>query len=144
MVYIAVIGIVLYKLMVTGSVMLGGFTVIINANMQLRNAITSFAYHVASLPQQSMFADKVRTFLEYEPKTLGGSLPAPEIDSLEFKNVCFEYVPGKPVLKDVSMKISKGEKIAIVGYNGAGKSTLIKLLMHLYVPNDGAILVRYT
>lgn len=54
--------------------------------------------------------------------------------------VSFGYVPGKTVLSNISMKINRGEKIAIVGYNGAGKSTLISLLLHLYNPEHGEIL----
>lgn len=138
-VYIAVLCIVLYKLMVVGSIMLGGFTVVVNANMQLRNTLIAFAENIASLPQQSMYMDKVRTFLDYVPKTKGGELPAGEFETLEFKNVSFGYSEDSPVLKDVSMKITKGEKIAIVGYNGAGKTTFIKLLMHLYDIDSGSI-----
>lgn len=139
-VYIAVLGVVLYKLMVVGSIMLGGFTVVVNANWQFRNTIVQFAEHIASLPQQSMYMDKVRTFLDYVPVTGGGDLPADEFESLEFKNVYFGYTPDTLVLKDVSIKINRGDKIAIVGYNGAGKTTFIKLLMHLYESNSGEII----
>ncbi len=62
------------------------------------------------------------------------------VELLELKNVFFQYESNpKMVLKNVSMKIRKNEKIAIVGYNGAGKSTLIKLLLRLYEPVGGSI-----
>ena len=60
-------------------------------------------------------------------------------ESLEFRNVSFAYRDDL-VLKNVSFKISKGERIAIVGYNGAGKTTLTKLIMRLYDVNEGEIL----
>ncbi len=44
-----------------------------------------------------------------------------------------------PVISDISLRVKRGEKIAIVGYNGAGKTTLIKLLMRLYDPAQGRI-----
>ena len=61
--------------------------------------------------------------------------------SLEVKNISFKYV-DKNVLDDVSLNIKKGEKIAIVGANGAGKTTLVKLLLRLYDPFDGSIVLN--
>ncbi|MCR4689193.1 MAG: ABC transporter ATP-binding protein/permease [Saccharofermentans sp.] len=60
---------------------------------------------------------------------------------IEFKDVCFSYVPGNPVLKNVSFKIGAGESYAIVGPTGCGKTTLINLLMRYYEPDSGDILV---
>ncbi len=63
-------------------------------------------------------------------------------DYLEFKNVYFRY-PGSnfDVVTNVSFKINKGEKIAIVGSNGAGKSTIIKLLVGIYTPSCGQVII---
>ncbi len=60
---------------------------------------------------------------------------------IEFKDVCFSYVPGTPILKNVSFKIGAGESYAIVGPTGCGKTTLINLLMRYYEPDSGDILV---
>ena len=63
------------------------------------------------------------------------------IGVIEFRNVTFSYPEsGKCILKNVSFKIYKGQKVGIVGLNGAGKTTLIKLLCRLYEPDKGAIL----
>lgn len=64
-----------------------------------------------------------------------------EVISLEVRNLTFAYT-DKDILKDVNIKINKGEKIAIVGANGAGKTTLVKLLLRLYDPKSGEILVN--
>lgn len=64
-----------------------------------------------------------------------------EITSLEVRNLTFAYT-DKDILKDINIKINKGEKIAIVGENGAGKTTLVKLLLRLYDPKSGEILVN--
>lgn len=63
--------------------------------------------------------------------------------SFEFDNVSFKY-PGQDIyaLKNINLKISIGEKLAIVGANGAGKTTLIKLIMKLYEPTQGRILLN--
>lgn len=63
--------------------------------------------------------------------------------SFEFENVSFKY-PGQDIyaLKNINLKISDGEKLAIVGVNGAGKTTLIKLIMKLYEPTQGRILLN--
>jgi ATP-binding cassette subfamily B protein len=61
------------------------------------------------------------------------------------QNVVFKYKDdSENVLHDVSMSIKAGEKIALVGHNGAGKSTLVKLIMRLYDPTEGRILLNGT
>lgn len=60
---------------------------------------------------------------------------------VEFKNVRFGYDPEKIIIKDFSVKVNPGEKIAIVGPTGAGKTTIVNLLMRFYEINDGQILV---
>ena len=61
---------------------------------------------------------------------------------LEFVNVSFSYVPGKPVLNDISFRVPSGSSCAIVGPTGCGKTTLINLLLRFYEPDSGQILVN--
>ena len=61
---------------------------------------------------------------------------------IEFRNVSFSYFEGKPVLKDISFKVGKGESFAIAGPTGCGKTTLINLLMRYYEPDSGDILIN--
>lgn len=58
---------------------------------------------------------------------------------LEVKNLDFAYTSGKPVLRDVSFRIHKGEMLSIVGKNGAGKSTLSNLICGFLMPDSGSI-----
>lgn len=60
---------------------------------------------------------------------------------IEFKEVVFEYVPGEPVLKNISFKVSPGERIALVGATGSGKTTIINLIARLYDIKSGQILL---
>ena len=61
--------------------------------------------------------------------------------AIVFKNVCFSYVEGEQVIKDISFTVQPGETIAIVGATGAGKSTIINLLNRFYEINTGDILI---
>jgi ATP-binding cassette subfamily B protein len=58
-----------------------------------------------------------------------------------FEHVSFAYEPGRPVLDDVSFTIPPGTTLAVVGRSGSGKSTLARLLLRLYDPNSGRILI---
>lgn len=65
-----------------------------------------------------------------------------QIEEIEFKNINYGYLPNELVLKDINLKIVKGEKIKIEGINGSGKSTFSKILTTLYQPNGGTILIN--
>jgi ATP-binding cassette, subfamily B, bacterial len=58
-----------------------------------------------------------------------------------FENVCFDYGDGKEVLRDVSFTIAPGRRVALVGASGAGKSTIVSLILRLYDPKEGRIVL---
>ncbi len=60
---------------------------------------------------------------------------------VEIRNVDFSYVEGKELIKNLNVKVKKGQKVAIVGPTGCGKTTLINLLMRFYDVNAGEILI---
>ena len=70
------------------------------------------------------------------------SLPNKNFVTVEFKNVSFGYEQDKLILKDINFKISDARNFALVGENGAGKTTLVKLMLHLYEPTSGKILIN--
>jgi len=62
-------------------------------------------------------------------------------DSLEFKNVGFNYDNGKQVLTDVSFTVKKGEMVGLIGPSGAGKTTIVDIILRLFDPVKGEILI---
>ncbi|AUB37731.1 ABCB-BAC, ATP-binding cassette [Nostoc flagelliforme CCNUN1] len=60
---------------------------------------------------------------------------------VEYRHISFAYKPGEPVLKDISLLVSPGEAIALVGASGAGKTTFVNLLPRFYDPETGQILI---
>lgn len=124
----------------SGAILLGDFAAANNAIWKLYWQIHSLIEFLMKFPEHSLYAEKFRQFMEYEPKVVGGDKPVPVIEEITFQNVSFKYgTSDKETLKNINMTIKKGEKIAVVGYNGAGKSTFIKLFMHLYDPSEGEI-----
>jgi ATP-binding cassette, subfamily B, multidrug efflux pump len=110
------------------------FTQPINQLMQVANMFQSTA----------AAAERVFEFLavEEEVQTVENPVSIEGLDgSVEFKNVHFGYHPDKIIIKDFSTKVTKGQKIAIVGPTGAGKTTMVKLLMRFYDINSGEILI---
>jgi ATP-binding cassette, subfamily B, multidrug efflux pump len=98
----------------------------------------------ASMTQRAAASQKrINEFLDIQSSVinpLNGEKPLPG-NTIEFKNVDFTYPhTGIRALKNFSLKINKGEKIAVIGKTGAGKSTIAQLMLRMYDPQNGAIL----
>ncbi len=81
--------------------------------------------------ENAAYVNRIREFLQMEPTIVSkAERPVPEgSGSLLVEHVDFGYLPGQSVLKDVTLAVEPGQKIALVGYNGSGKTTLVKLLL---------------
>lgn len=79
-----------------------------------------------------------------EPTLRNGDQPLSRIDTIRFDDVSFAYVPDRPVLRNVTAEIRRGEMIGIVGPSGAGKSTLIALMLGLYRASEGHVRINGT
>jgi ATP-binding cassette subfamily B protein/ATP-binding cassette subfamily C protein len=130
-----------------GAISIGEFTMYVSAAITFTSIMSSFLNNFISIKQICIYMNK---YLEFYEKTKNkvfieksGKIRISEINNIEFRNVWFHY-PGNNsyTLKDITLTITKGEKISIIGHNGAGKTTFIKLLCHLYTPNKGIILVN--
>lgn len=77
---------------------------------------------------------KENEYRKLSPKRLDGDI--------EIKNLSFRYGTRRLVLEDINLTIKRGQKVAFVGESGSGKTTLSKLLLHLYTPESGDILIN--
>lgn len=90
-------------------------------------------------------AKRVREVLESTPVVNSGrgEFELKETGTIEFKNVSFSYpnYSSKPIISDLSLKVNRGERIAILGATGAGKSSLVNLIPRFYDATSGDVLV---
>lgn len=127
-----------------GILSVGGFAALLNGAEQLFMGFYGLLGSITEMDLHSKFIENFKYIIQYESKIEADSenkMTCSVDGDIEIKNVSFAY-PKKEeyVLRNISMKIPRGKKIAIVGYNGAGKTTLVKLLLRLYDPTKGQIL----
>lgn len=103
----------------------------------------SFVTQVSNIDQDIANLFDYQRFMELPERDGGTNKLSGGVDMIQLSNVSFHYpsAPHANALKDVSMTIRRGQHVAIVGENGAGKSTLVKLLLGLYNPTNGAVLL---
>ena len=130
-----------YQVIVMGKYGLGISLGLYNSSNKFINSLYNFSFRFPNFQNHSLYIDKLRTFLDTENEMPDdGTLEVPNGGDIELKDVEFTYNGNeKPTINGISMRIKKGEKIALVGYNGAGKTTLIKLILRLYDPTKGNI-----
>ena len=131
---------------IVGSITVGSFSVYLGAISNFTNLFYGFIYQILNIRFLSHCADDYKAFVEaatpsHKVKGINNIDVYEDKHEFEFVNVSFRYPNTENfVLKNVSLKITTGERLSIVGYNGAGKSTFIKLLCRLYEPTEGVIL----
>ena len=132
-----------YQIM-TGNLSLGEFIVVWRLLAHLERPLEQFMKLLQYIRLQLVPAERVLETLGVEPDIVDApDAPAmqPIEGRVEFRDVHFEYLPGEPVLRGLNFAIEPGETVAFVGPSGAGKSTIMYLLMRLYEPQRGSILV---
>ena len=141
----ATYGYAAYRFVVLKNLAVSDFSVVMTAVSKLKDVLNNLSDSVSAVRKEAAYFGNLKEFMDYESKVVGGDKKAQELETLEFKNVCFTY-PGakKPSLTNLNLKISKGETIAVVGHNGAGKTTFVKLLLRFYDPDSGEILYNGT
>jgi len=153
--------------MFSGKVTVADFTLYVGSIRSFNSAVSLFLDYFMQMRQNSRTICDYREFLEYTNDAVENSeksslkndynrmikdddcaennKPIPKADSytFEFENVSFKYSGNEHyALKELSITLQAGKRLAVVGLNGAGKSTFIKLLCRLYEPSSGEILLN--
>ncbi|MBZ9779365.1 ABC transporter ATP-binding protein/permease [Psychroflexus sp. CAK8W] len=131
---------------VAGFVTIGDLTFLAGSFSRLRGQLQTVFSRFSNITQSAMYLQDYFEFVDMDfSNTSSDSFreaPTEFKDRIRFENVSFRYPQSeKNVLNSISFDLLKGEKLALVGENGAGKTTLIKLLLRLYEPTEGQILM---
>jgi ATP-binding cassette subfamily B protein len=124
----------------TGSITLGTMVAFTTFSGMLIWPVRSLGQILAFMGQAFVSLTRVQEILDHPLELPSCAETFPDIKGdIEFQNVLFEYNEGTPILEDFSMKIGKGQTVAILGATGSGKSSLIHLLVRLYDYQMGSI-----
>ncbi len=127
---------------IQGRMNIGDIQAFIQYVSRFNRPITEIASTTSTIQSLLAASERIFEFLN-EPEEEPDAEPTLEIKNVrgevEFHHVNFGYLEGRQVIKDFSVKVEPGMKVAIVGPTGAGKTTIINLLMRFYEPNSGYI-----
>jgi len=128
-----------------GAITPGDFVFYTGIISNLYDALTDISRNLKELHKRHLEIGELRSFLDLPDRFAddGGLTGPKEAPEIVFDNVTFRYPEAEEdTIKNVSFRIGKGEKIALVGRNGAGKTTLVKLICGFYHPTSGNIYVN--
>ncbi len=132
-------------LIVQGTITAGSFVSFITALILLYTPVKSMGSTYTSVQVAMMAMERVFTLLKDEPKIINKENVKELTDvngNIEYKDVNFEYVEGKPILKNINLTIKNGQTVALVGNSGGGKTTMVNLLPRFYDIKSGSITIN--
>lgn len=127
-----------------GTVTVGMLVLFIEYIRQMFQPIIQLSEQINFIQRSLISVERVFGILETEITVTDGGAPAEELtfeNEIAFENVWFAYEGENWILRDVSFKIKKGQKVALVGVSGGGKTTIVNLLLRFYDPQQGRITV---
>jgi len=131
-------------LVVAGAMTAGGLIVFLSYLSRFFKPVQDLAKMTNAIAQVAVAAERVQAILETDeviPERPNARPAEFSRGELAFEHVAFEYVPGSPVLADVSFRILPGQFVGVVGPTGSGKSTIASLIPRFYDPTGGAITI---
>lgn len=133
---------------IAGSIQIGSFTMYVGAVSQFSTAMNDMMSSIVNIRRFGLYYDELNKYINM-PQTMREGEKTVDNETgeytIKFENVSFRY-PGSEIyaLRNVNITITPSEKLSIVGENGAGKTTFVKLLLRLYDPTEGRILLNGT
>ncbi|MEJ7738505.1 MAG: ABC transporter transmembrane domain-containing protein [Chitinophagaceae bacterium] len=127
------------------SISVGQIITFIALSFQVFSSVSGVLEQNLDLQENRIILDRYFDFGKEDNKSIASQhnkIKSFELDSIEFKNVAFQYIPQRPVFSNLNIIINKGDKIRLEGSNGAGKSTFCKVLSLLYAPDSGDIFIN--
>ncbi|MFQ9274214.1 MAG: ABC transporter ATP-binding protein [Christensenellales bacterium] len=131
---------------VGGGISVGDLSVFLSYASQYAKPFNEISGVVTELQNALACAARVFSLLDEDdrvPDKENAAVLSPK-GTVALKDVCFRYVPDRPLIEGFNLHVKPGQRIAIVGPTGCGKTTMINLLMRFYDVNSGAILVDST
>ena len=132
-------------MVLTGKIWFDTFLVSQNSYFRLKSAISQLLTIYNQIYENDLYIDDYQQFMTDSTITASGTkkISPDAIKKIEFQNISFHYPnTSHTALSNVSFTVHEGERVMIVGENGAGKTTIIKLLLRLYDPDEGKILIN--
>jgi ATP-binding cassette subfamily B protein len=127
-----------------GAMLPGELVLVVAYLSNLYSPVKGMAKASAKFSRAMASADRISEVLDIEPDIQDSpdAVEAPQFrGAIAFQDVSFDYGDGREVLQRVSFAVVPGQRLALVGASGAGKSTIVSLILRLYEPRDGAILI---
>jgi ATP-binding cassette, subfamily B, multidrug efflux pump len=106
--------------------------------------ITTIGNFYSSLVQSAAYLERIFETIDESSSVVDapGAKELPKVEGrVEFRDLCFSYEPGRPILRNLSFEAQPGSSLAIVGPTGAGKTTIVNLLSRFYAPDSGCIAI---
>ena len=126
---------------VRGTISVGVISAFIVYAKQFSRPINEIAQIYGQVQTAIAGAERVFSLLDEAEEDKSGAPLAAAGAAVSFRHVTFSYRPGHPVLRDFTLTVPTGKKVALVGATGSGKTTVVNLLMRFYDPDSGEILV---
>ena len=127
-------------LVIKGSITVGVISAFIIYSKQFSRPVNELSQLYGQIQTAVAGAERIFELLDSPSENQSGDVRMSETKGvIEFRDVNFSYVPGRPVIRDFNLKVEAGKKIALVGSTGSGKTTIINLLMRFYDPDSGSI-----
>ena len=141
---VTAIGIDIALRVLGGTSTVGDYSLYTGLVSQLWSGVYGLSSAVMQIYDNQLKIKNLKSLEQYQNRVVDtGTTVLKQVETIEFDHVGFAYPgTGKQILRDVSFRVDKHERVALVGLNGSGKSTLIKLLLRLYDVDEGVVKIN--